>query len=95
MAFVKGVDNRNFLPARSLVAHRLFHSSSFSSDRNGDVFRQLNSCPFTPRKVCGVRKNSEHVFRLTILKGRRLRKFSALEHIINPLFENLIKGIRS
>ena len=96
MAFVRGVENRNFLPfrRRPSPAHRIsFIPLHFRQTEMSPADSVLSFCLDAlsiPSKVCGVRKkNSEHVAHPTIFKELR-----ALEHIINPLFENLIKGIR-
>ena len=105
MAFVRGVENRNFLPFRPRPRPSPAHRISFiplhfrqtemvMSPADSDLSFCLDARSI-PSKVCGVRKkNSEHVAHPTIFKEGRPRKLSALEHIINPLFENLIKGIR-
>ena len=98
MAFVRGVENRNFLPLRRRPspAHRIsfiplhFRQTEMVMSPADSVLSFCLDALSIPSKVCGVRKkNSEHVAHPTIFKELR-----ALEHIINPLFENLIKGIR-
>ena len=98
MAFVRGVENRNFLPFRRSPspAHRIsfiplhFRQTEMVMSPADSVLSFCLDALSIPSKVCGVRKkNSEHVAHPTIFKELR-----ALEHIINPLFENLIKGIR-
>ena len=98
MAFVRGVENRNFLPfrRRPSPAHRIsfiplhFRQTEMVMSPADSVLSFCLDALSIPSKVCGVRKkNSEHVAHPTIFKELR-----ALEHIINPLFENLIKGIR-
>ena len=105
MAFVRGVDNRNFLPARPSSARSPARaraaSLSFLFIFVRPKWLRLSPTQFCPlilssllrctRKIQNTSSSSDDLQRKA---GGRPRKFRALEHIINPLFENLIKGIR-